>query len=53
MAVKINSIKTLNNQEYITLSGVTGKTSIKSLEKKYKGEFRLIGSKPVIIRNKK
>lgn len=50
MAIKITSKKILNNREYLKLSGVSGKTSIKSLEKKYGGEFRLIGGKPVIVR---
>lgn len=38
------------NQEYLILKGVTGSTLIKPLEKKYKGVFKTIGGKNVIVR---
>jgi hypothetical protein len=50
MPVKIKSKKILGSNEYLQFSGITGKTSIKSLEKKYQGEFRLINNIPVIVR---
>lgn len=49
MAIKIIKKKILKNQEYIVLSGAKN-ASIKAIEKRYKGEFRLINNQVVIVR---